>query len=118
MIGLDRLIKKTGVIAAGQFDENGEIKRAVGDISEDVKKLFARISKENSEHFAHQCNILSEKVDPNWSPFAGWAMWSGKYALCVVGKTGVVVEISKADFNQLMIDLIDDNPTGARPINY
>lgn len=118
MIGLDRLIKQRGIIAVGQFDDNGDIIRAVGDMSDDVKKLFADISKENVFHFKKQCEVLSKQVDENWKPFLGWAMWSGKYALCVVGRTGVVVEISKADFNQLMIDLIDDNPTGPRQRNY
>ncbi len=118
MIGLDRLIAKPGVIAAGQFDANGDIKRAVGELSDDAKKVFAQLAKENEDIFKKQCELLSEKIDPQWKPYAGWAMWSGKYALCMVGKTGVVVEIGKADFNQLMIDLIDENPTGAKPRNY
>jgi roadblock/LC7 domain-containing protein len=118
MIGLDRLIKKPGVIAAGQFDENGDIKRAVGDMPDEAKKMFAQIAKENDEYFKKQCKLLSDKIDSAWQPYTGWAMWSGKYALCMVGKTGVVVEIGKADFNQLMIDLINDNPTGPRPRNY
>ncbi len=118
MIGLDRLIKKPGVIAAGQFDDNGDIKRAVGEMPDEAKKIFAQVAKDNEQLFKKQCELLSKEIAPEWQPYTGWAMWSGKYAFCIVGRTGVVVEINKADFNQLMIDLIDENPTGPRQRNY
>ena len=42
-------------------------------------------------------------------------LWSGRYALCVSGDTGVIVEASKADFNQLMVDLYGP-PAGGTPL--
>ena len=118
MIGLDRLIKRNGVIAAGQFDSNGKAIRKAGDLSDEMANMISKMCLKNNQIFEEQINEFSEKSDMDWKPLAGWTVWGGKYSVCVVGNTGVFVETSKADFNQLMVDLIDDNPTGAKQSNY
>lgn len=117
MIGLDRLMKTPGVLAAGQFDESGKISRSVGEISDEMKEKAAEVAAKISAVVGEQSKSLAEDIDNSWESLHGWAFWSGKYAFCVVGKTGAIVETSKADFNKILIDLIDEGPTGARQMN-
>lgn len=118
MIGLDRLMKVKGVFAAGQFDSNGKLIRSVGELSEEMQLMASKMCSNNNKYFDEQINEIAERVDENWKPLSGWAVWGGKYSVCVVGKTGVFVETSKADFNDLMVQLIGDEPTGPRARNY
>ncbi len=43
MIGLDRLMQRPGVGAAGQFADDGRVVRAVGDLAADTMDRTARI---------------------------------------------------------------------------
>jgi len=115
MIGLDRLMKKPGVIAAGQFTAEGKVERAVGEISSEKMGMIAMLCAGNSTQLGEQTEVLEEKLDMEWTPMNGWIVWGGKYAVCVVGNTGVFVEANKADFNHLMVDLLGSGATGTRP---
>ena len=126
MIGLDRLIEMPEIIAAAQFDEKGKISRSVGDLSEEINSFFAKTARENEELFSSQMEMFEGKIDCSWKPYKdcswkpynGWAVWGGNYSLCVVGRTMVIVESSKTDFNSLMINLIGEEPTGPSQMNY
>jgi roadblock/LC7 domain-containing protein len=91
MIGLDRLIKLPGVIAAGQFDEKGEVLRSVGDLSNEMSFFIAHTIKSKSNQISEMTKELADKIDKSWLPFNGWAFWGRKYSMCIVGKTGVIV---------------------------
>ncbi len=116
MIGLDNLMKIDGVIAAGQFDERGNIIRAVGEFSDDLKEAIARMCLANNKHFDEQIETFDEISDFKFKPLNGWAVWGGDKAVCVVGRTGVIAKASRVDFNELMTALFMDEPTGARQI--
>jgi roadblock/LC7 domain-containing protein len=108
-------MEKPGVIAAGQFTADGKVERAVGDISSENMGMIAMVCTANSKHLEKQAEIFEEKLGMEWMPMNGWIVWAGKYAVCVVGNTGVFVEAKRADFNQLMVDLLGSTATGEKP---
>lgn len=116
MIGLDRILKKPGVIAVGQFDENGKVIRAVGDMPKEVMDLTAQWCAQKTANLEDHIQEFSEKTGMDWNALTGWMVWGGKYTVFVVHNTGVIIETKKADFNQLMVDLFLPEPTGGKPM--
>ena len=57
---------------------------------------------------------LRDGTGLSWGNLNGWILWAGDLALCVSGHTGVFVEASKADFNQILVDLFGP-PAGQHP---
>ena len=52
MIGLDRLMKIKGVVAVGQFSEDGKVIRKVGELPEDLMtsaELYVRQNQASSD---------------------------------------------------------------------
>lgn len=117
MIGLDRLMKIKGVVAAGQFSEGGKIIRSVGNIPKELMEQTAELCSSETKHFEELVKQYNSKME-GWDPLVGWAVWGGKYAITIVGNTGVIIESKYADLNQLRVDLIGSEATGARPRNY
>ena len=115
MIGLDRLMKIPGVVAAGQCDSEGKIIRKVGDIPDNVREQIAKINAEQTKKLSATAQKLDELTDMDWVPMVGWLMWGGKYALCVIHNNCLIIEASHADFNQLMVDLFGSEPSGGNP---
>jgi roadblock/LC7 domain-containing protein len=118
MIGLDRLIEEPGVLAAGQFTEKGEPIRSVGHLTDPMIMMASKISHNNYIRFEEQIKEFNERTGYGCQHINGWGLWCDKYAICVVGRTVVFVESSKVNFNQLMVDLYSEDPTGARQMNY
>jgi roadblock/LC7 domain-containing protein len=117
MIGLDRLMKIKGVVAAGQFSDDGEVIRKVGELPEDLMTSAALCVQQN-ESSREFLRALDNRSERDWQPLMGWIVWGGKYSVVVVGSTRVFVETSRGDYNQLMIDLAGSEGTGPRPMNY
>ncbi len=115
MIGLDRLMEKPGVVAAGQFDERGNIIRKIGDIPDEAREKIAHFLANNSKAMETLAIDLADLTGSEWTPMNGWVLWGGKYALCVMHSTCLVVEAARADFNQLMVDLFLPEATGGKP---
>ncbi len=105
MIGLDRLMERKGVVAAGQFTHDGRVVRAVGDLSKEEMEKVALTCAKHEKSCWNAATDLEENTHLEWGNLNGWVLWAGKLALCVFGDTGVFVEASKADFNQLLVDL-------------
>ena len=118
MIGLDRLIKIKGVLAAGQFSKDGKIIRAVGEMTDDIMEFTAKMCAKQTEHLKTSIEQFDKASKMDWQPFVGWAVWGGKHAILVMGNTGVIVDPKYADFNQLIIDLMGSEATGPRQVNY
>lgn len=116
MIGLDRIMKTPGVVAAGQFDNQGNVIRSVGNLSDEIMKLTAKWCAENTANLEEHTQTFTEKSNMEWAPLTGWAVWGGKYTVYVVHNTGVIIETKKADFNQLRVDLLLPEPTGGNPM--
>jgi roadblock/LC7 domain-containing protein len=117
VIGLDRLMKIKGVVAAGQFSEEGEIVRQVGELPADMMES-GKLCLQQTQAAVKFLTSLDRKSKRTWLPLVGWAVWGGKYAVVVVGNTRVFVETTLADFNQLIVDLYSSEATGSRPMNY
>ena len=117
MIGLDRLMKVEGVVAAGQFSDDGKVIRKVGQIPEDLLEsagLCVRQGQASKEFL----DSLNDKMPRDYGSLVGWTVWGSRYSVVVMGNTRVFVETSRADYNQLMIDLAGSEATGPRPRNY
>jgi len=117
VIGLDRLMKIRGVVAAGQFSEDGKVTRKVGELPGDMIESAEPCVRQNQAS-ADFLRSLDERSERDWRPLVGWAVWGGKYSVVVVGNTRVFVETTRADFNQLLVDLCGSEATGPRPMNY
>ena len=118
MIGLDRLMDRPGVIAAGQFSPEGKVIRSVGDLSEEEMVFTAQMCAGYARSLEMSVEQFSKATDMDWRPLNGWAVWAGKYAVVVMGNTGVFVDPRYADFNQLTVDLMGSEATGPRQMNY
>lgn len=114
MIGLDRLMERRGVLAAGQFTHDGRVIRAVGNLSREEMETVALTCALHEKNSWKAATDLREGTSLDWGNLHGWVLWAGSLALCVSGDTGVFVEASKADFNQLLVDLFGP-PSGEHP---
>jgi len=117
MIGLDRLMEIKGVVAAGQFSEDGEVIRKVGELPEDLMES-AELCVRQNETCREFLNSLNHKLPREYGALVGRTVWRSKYSVVVVGNTRVFVETNRGDYNQLMIDLAGSEATGPRPRNY
>jgi len=117
MIGLDRLMEIEGVVAAGQFDDDGRVIRKVGEIPEDLMES-AELCVAHTKASREFLESLNDRMSRDFGYLAGWTVWGGKYSVVVMGNTRVFVETGRADYNQLMIDLAGSEATGPRPMNY
>jgi len=117
MIGLDRLMDIDGVVAAGQFSEDGKVIRKVGEIPEDLMESAELCVSQNraSREFL---SSLNDHLPREFGSLVGWTVWGSRYSVVVVGNTRVFVETSRGDYNQLIIDLAGSEATGPRPFNY
>ncbi|RKX27516.1 MAG: hypothetical protein DRP45_00835 [Candidatus Zixiibacteriota bacterium] len=117
MIGLDRLMEIEGVVAAGQFSEDGKVIRKVGELPEDLMES-AELCVHQNQVSSDFLNSLNKQMTREYGSLVGWTVWGSKYSVVVVGNTRVFVETNRGDYNQLMIDLAGSEATGPRPRNY
>ncbi|MFZ5981355.1 MAG: DUF2173 family protein [Candidatus Zixiibacteriota bacterium] len=117
MIGLDRLMKIEGVVAAGQFSEDGKVIRKVGEMPEDLMES-AELCVQQTRACRDFLSSLNSKLPREFGSLWGWTVWGSKYSVVVVGNTRVFVKTNRADYNQLMIDLAETEATGPRQVNY
>ena len=117
MIGLDRLMKIEGVVAAGQFSEDGNVIRKVGDLPEDLMES-AELCVRQNQASSDFLKSLNDQLPREYGSLVGWTVWGSKYSVVVVGNTRVFVKTSRGDYNQLMIDLAGSEATGPKPRNY
>lgn len=118
MIGLDRLMKIKGVVAAGQFSNEGDVVRGTGKISNEIMKETAKLCAYQNQKLDELTEYFGTISKMEWKPLMGWAVWGGKYVVMVMGNTGVFIESKHADFRELTVDLLETEPTGARQMNY
>jgi roadblock/LC7 domain-containing protein len=115
MIGLDRLMDRKGVIAAGQFTDDGKVVRSVGDIAPGQMEQIAKICAGAQTDMSSRAKALAEHTGTGWQPLEGWALTGGNRALLVVGNTGVLVDVVKVDFGQIWVDLYGP-PAAGTPV--
>lgn len=117
MIGLDRLMEIEGVVAAGQFSEDGKVIRKVGELPEDLMESAALCIGQNQASLDF-LNSLNDRMSREFGSLIGWTIWGSKYSVVVIGNTRIFVKTTRGDYNQLMVDLAGSEATGPRPRNY
>ena len=105
-MGLDRLMERKGVVAAGQFSSDGTLVRGVGALTEEEMEKVARSCAAHEKATWNTATDLRESTTLDWGNLNGWVLWAGTLALCVSGNIGVFVDAYQADFNEIMNDLI------------
>jgi roadblock/LC7 domain-containing protein len=106
MATLDELMKIDGVVAAGQFSDDGKLVQFRGDLRPEVAQAAAQFCGTVNMLFKTMSGSFQQISGMPWTPAQGWAFSGGKYSVCVGGDTGVFVETSKANFNSLFQALV------------
>jgi roadblock/LC7 domain-containing protein len=106
MANLDQLMKITGVVAAGQFSDDGKLIDMKGELNPEVAEAAAQFCGTINMLFKTMSGAFQQISSMQWTPAQGWAFSGGDYSVCVGGNTGVFVETAKADFNTLFKALV------------
>ena len=101
MITLDQLMKINGVVAAGEFTDDGKLKDVRGQITPDIAQATAQFCGTVNMIFKILSGAFQQISGMQWTPAQGWAFSGGNYSVCIGGNKGVFVETTKADFNEL-----------------
>ncbi|NOZ86555.1 MAG: DUF2173 family protein [Deltaproteobacteria bacterium] len=112
MIGLDRLMKKPGVLAAGQFSTEGEMVRGVGELSDSQMEEVARICGKAGEQLKSLMGDLEQATGMPFKNLNGWVVMGENLALCVTNESGVIVDTKRADFNEILLSLFGPPAAG------
>lgn len=100
-VNLDKLMALPGVIAAGEFGPQGELIAYKGALKPEHAQMTALMCAANNLMLKMQAEGFSAYTGMQWTPFKGWAVAAGNYAVCVMGNAGVFVDTAQADFNQI-----------------
>lgn len=104
---LERLMKLKGAVAAGKFTMDGKLVEHKGNLPKDIAEMVAMMCAANTMMGTMQANGFTKLTGMKWTPFHGWAVAAGDYAVCVMGTYGVFVEMNKADFNEIFKTLME-----------
>ncbi len=104
---LDRLMNLKGAIAAGEYTPDGKLVEYKGNISKELAEMVAMMVAANTLMGKMQAEGFTRLSGMKWTPFHGWAVAAGDYAVCVMGNYGVFVELNKADFNEIFKTLME-----------
>lgn len=106
MATLDELMTMTGVIAAGQFSDDGKLVDSRGQLKPEVAQAAAQFCGTVNMLFKTMSSSFQQMSGMQWTPAQGWAFAGGQYSVCVGGDKGVFVETAKADYNALFKALV------------
>ncbi|ABP95515.1 hypothetical protein HA72_1357 [Metallosphaera sedula] len=104
---LERLMKLKGAVAAGKYTMDGKLAEYKGNLPKEMAEMVAMMCAANTMMGRMQAEGFSKFSGMKWSPFHGWAVAAGDYAVCVMGQYGVFVEMAKADFNEIFKTLME-----------
>jgi roadblock/LC7 domain-containing protein len=112
MATLDDLLKIEGVVAAGEFRDDGSLVdfRSTMDMSPEVAGVAARFCATVTMLFKSLSGAFEGISGMPWTPAQGWAYSGGDYTVAIGdgGHKGVFIETAKADFNQLFRVLVSE----------
>jgi roadblock/LC7 domain-containing protein len=101
MASLDALIKMNGVVAAGQFGNDGKLVDVRGTLNPEVAQAAAQFCGTVNMLFKTMSGSFEQLSGMPWTPAQGWAFAGAKFSVCVGGDKGVFIETGKADYNTL-----------------
>ncbi|QKQ99100.1 DUF2173 family protein [Metallosphaera tengchongensis] len=104
---LDRLMKLKGAVAAGKYSMEGKVVEYKGNIPKDIAEMVAMMVAANTMMGKMQAEGFTKLTGMKWTPFHGWAVAAGDYAVCVMGHYGVFVKMAEADFNDIFKTLME-----------
>ena len=104
---LDRLMKLKGAVAAGEYTHDGKVVNYKGPLSKELAELVAKMVAANTLMGTTQAEAFTRISGMKWTPFLGWAVAAGEYAVCVMGNHGVFVKLAEADFNEIFKTLAE-----------
>ncbi len=110
MATLDELMRAKGVIAAGEFKDDGKLVAYKGEMPKNQAEMTAQFCGTANMFFKTLAGAYERITGMKWTPAQGWAFSGGKYSVCIGGNKGVFVETAKADFNQLFQLLVGPSP--------
>ena len=90
-----------GAIAAGHFTADGKLVEYKGPLTKELAEMVAKMCAANSLMGTIEAESFTKISGMKWTPFLGWAVAAGEYAVCVMGNYGVFVKLSEADFNEI-----------------
>jgi roadblock/LC7 domain-containing protein len=106
MATLEELMKINGVVAAGQFSDDGKLVEVRGQLKPEVAQAAAQFCGTVNMLFKTMSGSFQQLSGMQWTPPRGWAFAGGQYSVCVGGDKGVFVETAKADYNALFRALV------------
>src|SRR5919112_545350 len=105
MATLQELLDIEGVGATGEFSLDGSLLdyEAKMDMPEEMAQMIAQYCAAVSIMFNTLASSFTDLSGMNWVPQHGWTCSGGEWTACMGddGKRGVLVETSKAAFNEL-----------------
>ncbi len=102
MADLNRLLGIKGVFAAGSFSDDGALTAFAGDVSEDHAAMAASMCAANLHMARMQTDgYTAMSGESGWTPATGFALSGPKFAVCVMGNTGVFARVGEASFNEI-----------------
>ncbi|MCI0525824.1 MAG: DUF2173 family protein [Nitrospira sp.] len=110
MATLDELMRAKGVIAAGEFTDDGRLVSYKGNIPQDQAEMTAQFCGTVNMMFKTLSAAYEKITGMRWTPAQGWAFAGGDYSVCIGGNRGAFVETAKADYNQLFGLLVGSRP--------
>ena len=106
MATLDELMGIKGVVAAGQFSDDGKLEDVRGQLKPEIAQAAAQFCGTVNMLFKTMSGSFQQISGMQWTPAQGWAFAGGNYSVCVGGNKGVFVETAKADYNVLFKALV------------
>jgi roadblock/LC7 domain-containing protein len=106
MTSLDQLMKIGGVVAAGEFADDGKLLDIRGSLAPEIAEAAAQFCGTVNMTFKTLSGAFQQTSGMKWTPAKGWAFSGGEYSVCVGGGKGVFVETAKANFNELFKALV------------
>lgn len=102
---LDELMAIPGVVAAGEFRDDGGLVDYRGKLARNLAEIAAQMCASNNKLFRQQADQFTKASGMKWAPVLGWAFSGGDYTVAIMGNWGVFIETAKVDFNKLFREL-------------
>lgn len=99
---LNELMSLDGVLAAGEFNSEGNLVAFEGNITEEEAAMAAQMSHANKVMAQmHVDGFTALSGEDGWTPVNGFAVNGSKMSVCVGGNIGVFVDNSTVSFNEI-----------------
>lgn len=100
---LSKIMALDGVQCAVEFDLEGHLIKKEGSIDDRLANMLADLFSANLRMAGMQAHLFSEESGARGfgNELTGFAMTGPELSMCVIERVGIIVENSKADFNQI-----------------